>query len=168
MYKPQFFTFIFAVLLRFCSCSVTLFRVRSTWYGARSGPHHFWGAPVAQQPLPTKFGIKCVTAIYYSSDCENSLHYRTSRDQPYKLLYKLMSSALFRKIWCIYLHPVLSGATDYFKFTWPKNPKWRQPASCILRLWIWPLRRVDSVKFEICTKFGSNICYSNWDRRTYA
>ena len=22
-------------------------------------------------------------------------------------------------------------------------------------------QRVDSVKFEICTKFGSNICYSN-------
>ena len=31
-----------------------------------------------------------------------------SRDQPYKLLYKLMSSALFRKIWCICLHPVRS------------------------------------------------------------
>ena len=93
MYKPQFFFthFIFAVLLRFCSCSVTLFKVRSTWYGVR-GPHHFCGAPVAQQPLPTKFGIKVVTATYYSSD------YRTSRDQPYKLLYKLMSSALFRKI----------------------------------------------------------------------
>ena len=41
MCNAPFFTFIFAVLLRFCSCSVTLFRVRSTWYGARSGPHHF-------------------------------------------------------------------------------------------------------------------------------
>ena len=119
----SFFTFIFAVLLRFCSCSVTLFRVRSTWYGVRGGPrtpyhvlrtlnrvtlqlqklHHFWSAPVAQQPLPTKFGIKGVTASYYSSDCKNSLYCRTSRDQvqPYKLLYKLMSSALFRKSWCI-------------------------------------------------------------------
>ena len=53
----------------------TPFRVRSTWYGVR-GPHHFWGAPVAQQPLPTKFGIKAVTATYYSSDCKNSLYYR--------------------------------------------------------------------------------------------
>ena len=43
----------------------------------------------------TKFGIKVVTATYYSSDCENSLY---CRDQPYKLLYKLMSSALFRKV----------------------------------------------------------------------
>ena len=105
MYKPRFFTFIFAVLLCFCSCSVTLFRVRDTWYGVR-GPHHFWGAPVTQQPLPTKFGIKVVTATYCSLDCKNSLYYRTSRDQPHKLLYKLMSSALFRKIWCIYLYPV--------------------------------------------------------------
>jgi len=30
-----------------------LFRVRSTWdYGVR-GPHNFWDAPVAQQPLPS-------------------------------------------------------------------------------------------------------------------
>ena len=92
----SFFTFIFAVLLRFCSCSVTLFRVRSTWYDVR-GPHHFWGASVTQQALHTKFGFKVVTATYCSSDCKNSLYYRTSRDQPYKLFYKLMSSALFRK-----------------------------------------------------------------------
>jgi len=35
-------------------------------------------------------------------------------------------------------------------------------------MWIWPFRRVDSVVFVICIKFGSNICYSHWDRRTYA
>ena len=57
-----------------------------------------------------------ISNIYYSSDCENSLYYRTSRDQPYKLLYKLMSSALFRKIWCIYLHPVRSY-WHFFYFT---------------------------------------------------
>jgi len=33
---------------------------------------------------------------------------------------------------------------------------------------IWPFRRVDSVVFVFCIKFGSNICYSHWDRRTYA
>ena len=33
---------------------------------------------------------------------------------------------------------------------------------------IWQFRSVDSVVFELCTKFGSNICYSHWDRRTYA
>jgi len=31
----------------------------------------------------------------------------------------------------------------------------------------WPFRRVDSVVFVFCTKFGSTICYSHWDKRTY-
>ena len=35
-------------------------------------------------------------------------------------------------------------------------------------IWIWPFRRVDSVWFVFCVKFGSNICYSHWDRRTCA
>jgi len=35
-------------------------------------------------------------------------------------------------------------------------------------MWIRPFRRVGSVVFVFCTKFGSNICYSHWDRRTYA
>jgi len=35
-------------------------------------------------------------------------------------------------------------------------------------MWIWPFRRVDGVVFERCTKFGSNIRYSHWDRCTYA
>ena len=34
-------------------------------------------------------------------------------------------------------------------------------------MWIWPFRCVDSVVFELCTKFGSNVCHSHWDRRTY-
>jgi len=34
-------------------------------------------------------------------------------------------------------------------------------------MWIW-FRRVDSVVFVLCTKFGSNICYSHRDRHTYA
>jgi len=33
-------------------------------------------------------------------------------------------------------------------------------------MWIWPFRRVYSVVFVFCTKFGSNICYSHWDRHT--
>ena len=33
---------------------------------------------------------------------------------------------------------------------------------------IWPFRHVDSVVFELCAKFGSYICCSHWDRRTYA
>ena len=35
-------------------------------------------------------------------------------------------------------------------------------------MWIWPYRRIDSAVFVFCTKFGSNIYYSHWDRRTYA
>jgi len=35
-------------------------------------------------------------------------------------------------------------------------------------IWIWPFWCVDSVVFVLCTKFGSNICYSHWDRCTYA
>jgi len=50
-------------------------------------------------------------------------------------------------------------------------PKFKMAAAAILDfqfMWIWPFRRVDSAVFEFCTKFGSNICYSHWDQRTYA
>jgi len=49
-------------------------------------------------------------------------------------------------------------------------PKFKMVATAILDfqfMWIWPFWGVDSVVFVFCTKFGSNICYSNWDRRTY-
>jgi len=49
--------------------------------------------------------------------------------------------------------------------------KFKMAAAAILDfqfMLIWPLRRVDSVVFVFCTKFGSNICYSHWDRHTYA
>ena len=36
----------------YVSVAVTLFKVRSTWYGVR-GSHQFLGAPIAQQPLPS-------------------------------------------------------------------------------------------------------------------
>jgi len=35
-------------------------------------------------------------------------------------------------------------------------------------MWIRLFRHVDSVVFVLYTKFSSNICYSHWDRRTYA
>jgi len=50
-------------------------------------------------------------------------------------------------------------------------PKFKMAAAAILDfqfMWIWPFRRVDSVVFVFCTKFGSNIYCSHWDRRTYA
>jgi len=59
---------------------------------------------------------------------------------------------------------IQSRVTDIF-------PKFKMVAAAILDfhfMWIWPFRRVDSVVFVFCTKFGSNICYSHWDWRTYA
>ena len=50
-------------------------------------------------------------------------------------------------------------------------PKFKMEADAILDfqfMWIWPFRRAGSVLFVYCTKFVSNICYSHWDRRTYA
>jgi len=35
-------------------------------------------------------------------------------------------------------------------------------------MWIRLFRRVDSVVYVLGTKFGSNTCYSYWDRHTYA
>jgi len=48
-------------------------------------------------------------------------------------------------------------------------PKFKMAAAAIVDfqfMWIWPFRRVDSVVFVFCTKFGSNMCYSHWDRHT--
>jgi len=56
-----------------------------------------------------------------------------------------------------------SGVIDIF-------PKFTMAEAAILDCqvtWIWPFRRVDSVVLVLCTKFGSNICYCHWDRRTY-
>ena len=50
-------------------------------------------------------------------------------------------------------------------------PNFKMAAAAILDfqfMCIWPLPRVVSVVFVFCTKFGSNICYSHRDRRTYA
>jgi len=72
--------------------------------------------------------------------------------------------------WCIFPYNLMqdifiqSKVIDIFS-------KFNMAAAAILDcqfMWIWPFRRVDSVVFVFCTKFGSNICYSHWDRRTYA
>jgi len=50
-------------------------------------------------------------------------------------------------------------------------PKFKMAAAAILDfqfMWIWPFRRVGSVVFVFFTKFGSNTCYSHWDRPIYA
>jgi len=79
-----------------------------------------------------------------------------------------MSNALSRKIWYRYLYPIRSYWHFSFHIIW----KSKIAAAFILDfqvMWTWPFRRVDNVVFKLCTKFGSNIiCYSHWDRRTYA
>jgi len=59
---------------------------------------------------------------------------------------------------------IMSGVIDI-------SLKFKMAAAAILDfqlIWIWAFRRVDSVVFVFCAIFGSNICYSHWDRRTYA
>ena len=49
-------------------------------------------------------------------------------------------------------------------------PKFKMVAAAILDfqvMWIWPFSHADGVVFVFCIRFGSNICYSHWDRRTY-
>jgi len=51
----------------------------------------------------------------------------------------------------------------------PKNPRWRRPPSWIFRLCKLHHSGVLIVwYFQLCTKFGSNICYSHLDRHAYA
>jgi len=59
---------------------------------------------------------------------------------------------------------IQAGVIDIF-------PKLKMAAAAILEfyvMWIWLFRRVDSVVYVLGTKFGSNTCYSHWDRRSYA
>lgn len=50
-----------------------------------------------------------------------------------------------------------------------ENPKWRRPPCCISNLCQFgTIRHVHSEVLEHCTKFGSNICYSQSHWRTYA
>ena len=59
---------------------------------------------------------------------------------------------------------IQAGVIDIFS-------KLKMAAAAILEfyvMWIWLFRRVESVVYVLGTKFGSNNCYSHWDRRTYA
>ena len=60
-------SFIFAVLLHFCSC----YMIEGTWYGVHS-PHNFWNAPVSQQ-APTKFCTKVVVTYSPNPSCVSNL-----------------------------------------------------------------------------------------------
>jgi len=94
------------------------------------------------------------------------LHLMTSRELTSGFDFWLRSSTHGRDachiIWC----KIPLSSPELLTFF--RNSRWRPPPSCIFSLWIWPFRRVDSVVFVFCIKFGWNICYSHWGRRTYA
>jgi len=55
---------------------------------------------------------------------------------------------------------IQSGVMDIF-------PKSKMAPASILDfqvMWIWPFQHVDGAVCVFSTKFGSNICYSHWDR----
>ena len=50
-------------------------------------------------------------------------------------------------------------------------PKFKMATAAILDfqfMWIWPFRRVDSVVFVFCTKFGSNLFFYVWPALCHA
>ena len=116
----------------------------------------------------TKFGSN----ICYSHWDRRTICFRPSFDDVTRINFRFRllvtwSSAHGRgtsshKIWCRYHYPVRS----YCHFSEIQDGGRRHLVFQIM--WIWPFRRVDSVIFVLCTKFGSNICYSYWDRRIYA
>ena len=57
------------------------------------------------------------------------------------------------------------GVIDIFR-----NPLWWATAIIDVQVrWIWHIpSHVSCVVLELCAKFGSDICYSHWDRRIYA
>jgi len=70
------------------------------------------------------------------------------------------------------VHLPIKFAADIFIQSGVINifPKFKMAAATIWDLqvmWIWPFQRVDGAVCVFSTKFGSNICYSYWDRRTY-
>ena len=116
--------------------------------------------------LYIKFGSNICDSHW---DQHTYAHLMTSRELNFwfQILVRWSSphgrGASSHKIWCRYMYPVQSYCNFFSKL--------KMAAAAILDfqfMWIWPFRRVDSVVFVFCTKFGSNICYSRRDRRTYA
>jgi len=112
--------------------------------------------------LCTKFGSNICYGHWDRHTYASDIHLMTSRE--------LTSGFIFASPWCIFPYNLMqdifiqSKVIDIF-------PKFKIAAVAILNfqfMWICPFRRVDSVVFVFCTKFGSNICCSHWDRHTYA
>jgi len=109
--------------------------------------------------------FKCANA-YYIESSSNSFNDVTWNNFRFRLLVtchlRIVVMHLLIKLGADTF--IQSGVIDIF-------PIFKMAAAAILDfqiMLIWLFRRVDSVVYVLGTKFGSNICYSHWDRRTYA
>ena len=116
----------------------------------------------------TKFGSNICYSHWDRRTYASDLHFMTSRELTSGLGFwscgHLRMAAMHLPIWYGADICIQSGVIDIF-------PKFKMAAAAIMDfqlMWIWPFRRVDSVVFVFCAKFGSNICYSHWVRRTFA
>jgi len=119
----------------------------------------------------TKFGSNICYSHWDRHTYASDLNLMTSRELPSGFdFWSHHHMVISASPWCIFPYNLMqdiviqSKVIDIF-------PKFNMAIAAILDfqfMWIWPFRRVGSVVFVFCTKFGSNICYSNWDRRIFA
>jgi len=114
-----------------------------------------------------KFGSNICYSRWDRRTYASDLHLMTSRELTSG--FDFWSVVISAWPWCIFPYNLMqdiciqSTVIDIF-------PKFKMATAAILDfhfMWIWPFRRFGS-SFVFCTKFGSYICYSRWDRRTYA
>ena len=116
----------------------------------------------------TKFGSNICYSHWDRHTYDSDINLMTSREltSGFDFGHVVISASP----WCIFPYNLMqnifiqSKVIDIF-------PKFKMAAAAILDfqfVWIWPFRRSGRVVFVFCTKFGSNICYSHWDRRTFA
>ena len=118
--------------------------------------------------LCTKFGSNICYSHWDRRTYASDLYFMTSHEITSGFCF--WSCGHYAWPWCIFPYNLMqyifiqSKVIDIFR-------KSKMAAAAILDfqfMWIWPFRRVDRAVFVFCTKFGSNICYSHWDRHTYA
>ena len=158
-----------------------LYPVRSYWYFFRNSR---W------PPLPScifslcEFGHSGVLIVWHLCSVPNLVHISVfccnPRDRRFRLSFDDVTRINFRfLLFVMWASPHGRGASSHIIWckislsspkllTFFRNSRWRPPSWKFQFKWIWPFRRVDSVVFVFCTKFGSNICYSHRDQRTYA
>jgi len=127
-----------------------------------------WIWPFRRVELCTKFGSNICYSHWDRRTYSSDFHLMTSRELTSG--FDFWSRGHLRM--AVMHLPIKFGADI---FIWSDRvidifPKSKMAADAILNfqvMWIRLFRPVDSVVFVLCTKFGSNICYNHWDRRTY-